>query len=320
MPSEVDQAAPQQSVEERIGNKLWGEAPVETPEVEEAADEAEVDPVEEDSAEETAPESTKTIDEIEIEVDGWKGKIPAKLKAEIDKGADYTQKTQRLAEEKRLLDSNVRSQQEYAALQQAASAEIEQINAIRSQLEQYSNVDITQIDGETLNRMRFAADNLKDKQEKLEKAVSDKQNEFRSRVLGSWDELANRAQAVILKDIPNWNSVATDVAKFALNEGYQYEHITGHDRQSGQRVGPGVVDPVFARTLYKAMQWDKLQASKATATGKVANAPPVVKPGAIDSRSQQSGLVNFKKSIRTAGSDSRKAELIGDRLVSKFFK
>jgi hypothetical protein len=286
MPPEVDQAVPQQSIQERLGGFFQGDEPEKAPSVarqpivDDADDDTESDQVEAGDVEESAPEPEPTVDEVEVELDGWKGKIPTKLKAEIDKAADYTQKTQRLADDKRLLDANVRSQQEYVALQQAASAEIEQLNAIRSQLDQYSNVDITQVDGETLNRMRFAADNLKDKQAKLEKAVSAKQSEFRVKVLGSWDELATKAQAVIVRDIPNWSSVAPDVAKYALNEGYQYEHITGHDRQSGQRVGPGVVDPVFAKSLYKAMQWDKLQASKATSSGKVANAPPVLKPGA----------------------------------------
>ena len=107
-------------------------------------------------------------------------------------------------------------------------------------------MDITQIDGDTLNRMRFAADNLKDRSAKLEKAVEAKKSEFRERVLGSWDELANKAKAVIVKDIPNWDAAAPEVAKYALNEGFQFEHITGHDRRTGERVGPGVVDPVFA--------------------------------------------------------------------------
>jgi hypothetical protein len=286
MPSEVDQAVSPQSIQDRLGGFFQGEAPEKAPSVAKqpavdvAEDDTETDQVEEGDEEEITPEPEPTVDEVEVELEGWKGKIPTKLKAEIDKGADYTRKTQTLADEKRLLDANIRSQQEYVALQQAASAEIEQLTKIRSQLEQYSNVDITQVDGDTINRMRFAADNLKDQAAKLEKAVSVKQNEFRVKVLGSWDELATKAQAVIVRDIPNWSSVAPDVAKFALNEGYQYEHITGHDRQSGQRVGPGVVDPVFAKTLYKAMQWDKLQASKATSSGKVANAPPVLKPGA----------------------------------------
>ena len=108
----------------------------------------------------------------------------------------------------------------------------------------------------------------------------EKRNKYRTTMMSNWDEMTQKAKEVIVKSVPNWDSVSGQVAQYALNEGFPFEHITGHDRQTRERVGPGVVDPVFARTLYKAMQWDKLQASKATVTGKVANAPPVVKPGA----------------------------------------
>lgn len=277
MPSEVDQAAPQQSVEARLGS-FFG-AP-EEPEVDTAPDQEVTDQVEESDDEETTQPEAPAVDEIEIEVEGWKGKIPAKLKAEIDKGADYTRKTQALADERRLIETQVRSQQEQSAFMQSVSKEIEKLRQIETQLDQYKQVDLSQIDGETLSRMSIEAGNLREERGMLQDALKEKRGEFRKHVLSNWDDLTNKALTVISKDIPNWSSVASDVAQFAIKEGYQFEAITGHDRQTHERVGPGVIDPVFARTLYKAMQWDKLQASKATTPGKVANAPPVVKPGA----------------------------------------
>lgn len=319
MPSETDQASPQ-SVEERIGNQLWGDPQPETEEVEAAPEETQ-DQAEETVAEETAPETAPAVEEVEIEVEGWKGKIPVKLKAEIDKGADYTRKTQALAEEKRLYEAQIRAFQEHQAFTQAASKELTALQQIEAHLEQYRGVDLSQIDGETLNRMSMAAANLREERAKLKEALDQKQNQFKQQIVGSWDQMSNQAREVIVKSIPNWDSVAGQVAQWALNEGYPFEHITGHDRQTKERVGPGVVDPVFAKTLYKAMQWDKLQASKASTPNKIANAPPVVKPGVSDNRSnQQVGLMNFKKALKTAGSDSRKADLIGERLASKFFK
>lgn len=281
MPSEVDQAATPQSIQERLGAVF--SAPAEeddVPSVDTATASDEPDQVDTDDGEESAPQAESAIEEVEVEVEGWKGKIPAKLKAEIDKGADYTRKTQTLAEERRLIETQARLQQEHQAFLQATKTEQDQLRQIDAQLDQYSAVDISQIDADTLNRMQYTANQLASQKKKLESAIGEKQGQFKQQMLSAWDEMTNRARTVITKDVPNWDSVAGDVAQFAIKEGFPFEIITGHDRQTRERVGPGVVDPVFAKTLYKAMQWDKLQASKATVTGKVANAPPVVKPGA----------------------------------------
>lgn len=280
---EVDQAAAPQSIEDRLGSLFLGEAEAEPEAVSNTAEEAtdETAEVSEDQAEDQpAEQESSAVEETEVEFEGWKGKIPAKLKAEIEKGADYTRKTQTLADEKRLFDTQMRTQHEQQQFMQSASAELNQFRAIEAQLEQYRQVDLSQIDGETLSRMSMAAANLREERAKLKEALDTKREQFQQTMVSHWDELTAKARDVIVKAVPNWDTVAGQVAQYALNEGFPFEHITGHDRQTRQRVGPGVVDPVFAKTLYKAMQWDKLQASKATVPGKIANAPPVAKPGA----------------------------------------
>lgn len=329
MPSNADQGAvetPAQSIEDRIGESLWGSQPDEPAEENEADDQAsalratETDESDEAGDQAEEPQS-KVVDEVEIEVEGWKGKIPAKLKAEIDKGADYTQKTQKLAEEKRLFDTQLRTQHEQQAFMQAASKEMDQLRQIEAQLEQYRQVDLSQIDSETLSRMSMSAANLREERARLQEGINSKRGEFKKKMLGAWDEMTAKAHDVIVKDIPNWDKVVSEVAQYALREGFPFEHITGHDRTTRERVGPGVVDPVFARTLYKAMQYDKLQASKATTLTKAANAPPVVKPGASNTGSNKSvDQLNYRKALKTAGSETRKAQVIGDRLMkSKLF-
>ena len=289
MPSEIDQAPAEQSIEERIGSLFVAEKP-ETPEVEAAAEDTQPDQVDDSEPEETAQPEQPTIDEIEVEVEGWKGKIPAKLKAEIDKGADYTRKTQALAEEKRLYDAQIRAFQEHQAFTQVASKELTALQQIEAQLEQYRGVDLSQIDGETLNRMSMAAANLREERAKLKEALDQKQGQFKQQIVGSWDQMSNQAREVIVKTIPNWDSVAGQVAQWALNEGFPFEHITGHDRKTRERVG----------------QWDKLQASKASTPNKIANAPPVVKPGASNP-----GAIN-EKSYKEARQKLGKSGSIDD--------
>lgn len=327
MPSDADQGAgtenPAQSLEDRIGSTLWGDEPVQEVADETAAEDDQApDQDESDQADNQAETQSQAVDEIEIEVEGWKGKIPAKLKAEIDKGADYTRKAQAVAEEKRLFDAQLRASQEQQAFMQAAGKELDQLKQIDSQLEQYKQVDLSQIDGETLSRMSMTAANLREERAKLQEALQTKRGTFKTQMLSHWDTMAQKAHDAIVLTVPDWDKVAGTVAQYALNEGFPFEIITGHDRSTRERVGPGVVDPTFARTLYKAMQWDKLQASKATNLSKATNAPPVVKPGASNTGSNKVvDQVNFKKALKGAGSETRKAEVIGERLMrSKLFR
>lgn len=283
MPSDADQGEAPQSIEARIGALMQPQAEETAPEVETAPDTETVDQAETPETEESAQEQEPAIEEVEVEVEGWKGKIPAKLKAEIDKGADYTRKTQALAEEKRLFESQLRTQQEHAAFFQRVQPKVDQLRQIDVQLEQYRKVDLSQIDSENLSRMSMAAANLREERAKLQGEIDSEQGQFKQQMLGSWNEMTQRARNAIVKDIPQWDSVANEVAQFALREGYPFEVITGYDRNTRERVGPGVVDPLFAKTLFKAMQYDKLQTGKATTLAKANKAPPVVKPGGTPS-------------------------------------
>lgn len=305
--------APEQSVEDRLADKLWGPAEGDSPPESEPADEAD-----DDQPEDQEPQSPG-VEEVEIEHEGWKGKIPSKLKAEIDKGADYTRKTQEVADQRRLIEAQARAEQERAAFQKSAEAEYEQLRQIEAQLEQYRKVDLSQVDGETLSRMSMAAANLREERAKLQEAINGKQGEFRKQLASHWDQMAEQARQSVARAIPSWDKDAPQVAEYALSQGYSFEMLTGYDRQTRERVGPGLVDPTFAKTLHKAWQWDKLQSSKPAAQAKAANAAPVLKPGAVDARSmKQVEHMNFKKAMKHARSDSQKAELIGDRLARKF--
>jgi hypothetical protein len=322
MNASTDQAGTQ-SVEDRLADKLWGPAEGNAAPEQDAApaEEAEIDQADDqaDDTEEEVVQQSSAVDEVEVEHDGWKGKVPAKLKAELDKAADYTRKTQEVAEQRRLIEASQRAQQEQTAFQQAAAQEFRQLQQIEAQLEQYRTVDLSTVDGDTLQRMSMAAANLREERARLQEQLGSKRTEFKQRVMQSWADMTKQAREVIVKTIPNWDGDAPHVAKFALDQGFPFEFITGYDRESREPVGPGIVDPTFAKTLHMAWKYSQLQQGKPAATQKASKAPPVLKPGAVDNRSmKQVEHMNFRKAIKNAGSDTRKAELIGDRLGRKF--
>lgn len=320
MESNTEVAAP--SIEDRIGDlgaRLMGH---DTPAKEEPEQEQESDDQAEESGDDQAEEQSSApnaVEEVEIEVDGWTGKIPAKVKAELDKAADYTRKTQEVADQRRIIESQQRLQQEQAAFYEAAQQEIDQLQQIESQLEQYRKVDLSTIDSETLARMQLVVGNLREERAKLKESVDGKRGEFKQKIVSTWDQMAQDAHKAVLKSIPDWDKVAKNVAEYAIEAGYPFEVITGYDRQTRERVGPGVVDPVFAKTLHKAWKWDQLQANKTAQTSKASKAPPLMKPGAADTRGiEQVAHMNFRKAIKNAKSDNQKAALIGERLANKF--
>ena len=313
MPSDTDQAAPQQSIQERLSAVVMQNT-TDDADAGPSTDVETTDQVDDSDEDEQSESQVETVDEVEVEFDNWKGKIPAKLKAEIDKGADYTKKTQTLSEDRKIFDTERRIQHEYQMFTQSAQEEVKQLTQIDAQLEQYRTVDLSQIDGETLARMSMAAANLREEKARLKETLESKRSQFKGSMIQQWDQMATQARDVIVKSVPNWDSVASEVAQYALNSGFPFEHITGYDRKTKERVGPGVVSPEFATTVYKAMQWDKLQSSKVTATAKVAKAAPVFKQGA-PSNVQAS---NAQKALRQQHKQKGSVESAA-ALLRKFF-
>lgn len=304
---------------DRFADKLFGTEPAQ-PEQAQADDQAEDQPEDVEAAADTEAESEAvegTEEEAVIELDGEK-LTPAQIKAELDKARDYTRKTQAVAEERRVFEAQQRLAQEHAAFQEHAKAEFEQLAQINAQLEQYKRVDLSTVDAESLSRMSMLAANLREEKARLQESLGQKQGQFRQNAYKAWDEMATRAREAMTKEIPDWNSAAPKLAQWALQQGYPFEVITGYDQQTRERVGPGVVDPTFARTLYKAWKFDQLQAAKPAANAKAAKAPPVLGRGVTTANANQLADARIMKAIKNAKSDGQKADLIGARLAAKF--
>lgn len=304
------------SPEARMSAFFGGGEPATEPEQAQPQDQADDQP-EAVEATETESEAVEEVVEEEaplIELDGRK-LTAEEVKAELSKAQDYTRKTQTLAEEKRLFETQQRLQQEHAAFQQHVASEVEQLRQIDSQLEAYRRVDLSTADPADLSRMSMIAANLRDEKARLQESLNQKQSQFKQHAFKAWDEMAERARDAMSKEVPDWNQAAPKLAQWALEQGYPFEVITGYDRQTRERVGPGVVDPTFARTLYKAWKYDQLQAGKPAAQAKAAKAPPVVRPGAA-------GPTNTNaKQIQEARTRLKKSGSVSDAqaLFKRFF-
>lgn len=250
-------------------------------------DEGDTDPDTEDQAEDD--EAGESDDEIESDqgrfvsdnakvrlADGTVTTI-ADLKAGSLKNADYTQKTQAVAEKERTLtvQSERVKQQEQQVTEQAAYV----ADLIRSIVPTAPDPELLKTDpmgyfqAEASFKQWTAHLEYLDqqKQKTAEAAQAEATEKAQQRAKAEWDALVSKVPA--LKDEKRAASWFGDIEAYATAEGYTIDELKGVIARDHRQMV----------TLRKAALWDKLQANKAkakTPTGEVR--PPVQKGGKRD--------------------------------------
>lgn len=270
---EIDQSATEVESTDRMLEFLGGEEEEEQP-IEEP-EEAEAEP------EEVAPEEPEA-ELIDLVVNGEQVK---KTKAEVvelaQKGADYTQKTQQLAEQRRLAQAEINAKAEEFRLQEAVVDHLAEAKSLEAQLKQYQGIDWNAlVDSDPIQAMKL------DRQyRELQNAYSQKVSEINTtrqqvaeRQQVFTQELLAREKQSLLEAIPDWRDTAKATAerseiKAALQKaGFTEAEISGlSDHRS----------VVIAR---KAMLYDQLMSKKPEVQKRVSEAPKPVKPGATQQR------------------------------------
>ena len=120
-----------------------------------------------------------------------------------------------------------------------------------------------------------------------------KQTALQEQQAQSLQERVEKGKEILAKEIPNW-SRETSQAVIATGKEYGFT-----DDELGM-----IVDPRHVKVLHDAMQWRKLQ-SNTGVKNKVAQAKPVVKPGAKDTKAADN---SNKKATRDALRKSGKSE------------
>lgn len=256
---------------------------------------------------EDAPEGEESVEEPgdgleDVEYEGQTYKVPAALKEAIITKADYTRKSQDVANQAR----NVELLQEAMKAAQHEQAFVGSIQPEIGQLAQFEARQKHLIDNwSSLSSEDKQEIYLLDKQaDSLRRAIDGKRNEFRQQQQKVANDLKAKAADVVRKSIPNFNEkVAQEIAEYAMSQGYTRQEIDA------------IWDPRHARTLWEAMQYSRL--SKAAV--KTPKVPVVVKPGASTAMpAQVKSDLNLRKAQKSAISSSDKARVIEQRLAASF--
>lgn len=281
------------SIEDRLANLLDPQeeqeqetAPQENEE--EATDEAEESTPEEEQADEAEEEAESEL--VEIEVDGESYKVPEALKDKIMLQADYTRKTQEVAEQRKAVEQAQAQLQIQAQLQQESLQEYARLSALGETLQQYNNIDWNALydsDPVEFVRLKEARRDLIDQYQGLNSQISAKKQEQLQQQQQITLKAVEEGRKVLEREIPNWN---TELAKTLNTFAIEKFGFTPNEVNS-------VTDPRVVKLLHAAYQHSKQISNKPITDKRVANLPKVSKPG---SKTTQNVLNSREQDARRA--------------------
>lgn len=258
-----------------------------------------------------APEETKEQRLLRLKHDGVEIEKPEdEVIALAQQGYDYTQKTQKLAEDRKIVETlaqTLKSQeqafQQSVQVQSALTQDIAKVTAIDLQLSQYQNLDwqgLSNTDPVEAQKLFFAFTQLKTQRDQAVNEVQQKQQAFTHFQSEARAKQVALGQAVLAKEIPGWSP---DLAKSLIATGKEYGF---EDNELAN-----ITDPRAVKLLHDAAQWRKFQSTKSVADKKVATASPVVKPGAKDTKTVANANTKADRdNLRKTGKSEYAAKLI----------
>jgi len=248
---------------------------------------------EEEEAEEEAPRDEKFV----VKVDGKEIEVP---KDELIRGyqreADYTRKTQKLAEERKLVESEF----------QQVRGEREQYAQILGQLQQKlqefepqePDWNRLEVEDPTEYARQWTSHQRRQQQKYAVQAEQDRLNQLRQA------ETQKQIQAVLAQEtarlkekIPEWSS--PEKAKSEGKALLEYGQALGFSEQELN----GITDSRALLALHKAWKYDQMMSKRPEFQAKIKKAPKMASPGSAGSVGSKSGeLNNAKKRLAQSGS------------------
>ncbi len=205
---------------------------------------------------------------VDIEFDGKVLKGSPEIREAVMRHSDYTRKTMELAEHRALFQQTQEAAEQHAAFSQSIESESTELAQIDAQLAQFKQLPWDEFDVQQMVKATHARDNLKERKAEIQQSVAAKREEFTKQANESKQNLYREAHKYLTKKIPNFNKEAVEAFVGAAK-------LVGFAEAEVKNF----TDPRAIELAWKAAQWDRLQAAKPVAQKKVAEVPPVAKPG-----------------------------------------
>lgn len=282
------EAQPEEEQSESESEEVEGAEPQD--EALESSEEVEGD---EEESEEEGPRDEKFV----VKVDGKEIEVP---KEELIRGyqreADYTRKTQKLAEERKLVESEfqqVRAEREYTS---------QLIGQLQQKLQEYEppepDWNRLEVEDPTEYARQWTSHQRRQQQKYAIQAEELRIAQLQNADAQKHIQATLAAETARLKEkIPEWNS--PEKAKAEGKALLEYGQILGFSEQELNTI----TDSRALLALHKAWKYDQMMSKRPEFQAKIKKAPRMVTPGSAGNvSSKSSDLNNAKKRLAQTGS------------------
>ena len=261
-----------------------------------------------------AEESTEeTSDLADLEWEGVTFKAPTKVKEALMRQADYTRKTQEVADERRTLE-HAKAVAQSAALEkvfvESITQEQQELAVIDAYLQQAGKMDWASMSADQMLRAKIEIDGIKERRGALKDAIEGKRAKFQEDMKARITELRGKSREEASKRIRGFTEETEGaMRKFAQSKGL-----------SDTEIDNVFMDPRSMHIVWMASQFESIQANTKTAAERATKATPTLKPGVASERmpAKTADQLNFRKAMKSANSSGDKARVIEDRLSRVF--
>lgn len=243
-----------------------------------------------EESEQDQPEVAEESDGlVEAEFEGKSYKVPQELKDALLRQADYTRKTQEVAEQRKAIEERQAALEQQQTLMASQFEKAVQLRGMQEKLAQYEALDwnaIAENNPSEAMKLNVAYQKLQQEANKAAYELNQASSQQQQLTQQQRQQKLQEAQQELFKYIPNFNAeIAERIRKTANEYGVSDQEINS------------IVDPRQIRILHDAMQWRAMQAKKPQTLQKVTEAPRVVKPQAAapKPRQNQAALERLKQ-------------------------
>ena len=225
-------------------------------------------------------------------------------------GTDYTKKSQAVAEERKVVEAERHAVQEAKAMRDQYAQRLEIIESMLNQPQEAENLDYLKETDPIGYAVKVAEMSQKEKQLAQVRAERerishqqeyDRQQQMRQMVAAESEKLV--AAIPEFADPSKGEVIRKDIRTYGKQMGFSDDELAN------------VFDSRAVMTLYKAMQYDKLQSAKPGITKKVSEAPKAIKPGVSKPRDSNSEEIRKLKSRAKSSGSVRDAANVFERFL-----
>lgn len=287
----------------------------------ESTAEGEIEVPGEEEQQEAVPPSEP---EIEIEVNGQKEIIrgETEIRELLVRGKILSSRDEEIARVREALATQAHLQQATQLFEREVSNDIAQLKALDAHLAKFNEVDwaaAIDTDMATVMKLQAQRQQLREQREMLLANLNGKHQQFQQGYAVANQRIYDAESKALLSRLPEWR----DDGKAAAEKQAITRNLAGYGFQAAEIAQ--LMDHRMVLVARDAMKWRELQAAKGQGLKRVAEAPPVSKPGAAGAQTQQNAKTAFQKftsDFRKAGrqGNHRAQETALEKVLSRTFK